>query len=85
MEGTTYKGVTVKKGDRIKVQAPTITVTGTVVTVEHWDYDMDRQGNIVGGGWYIQMTDANVPGGFSYWKQGCDGGKIVEINGKEVK
>jgi hypothetical protein len=74
--GATYKGVTVKVGDRITVQAQGIAVTGTVVTADHYGEE---------DGWYIQMTDANVPGGFSYWKQGFDGGRITHINGKEVK
>ena len=81
----TYKGITVKVGDRITIQGPAATVTGKVVTVEHWNFDFDRHGNIVGGGWYIQLTEANVQGGFSYWKQGMDGGRITHINGKEIR
>lgn len=81
----TYKGVTVKVGDQITIQALARTVTGKVVTVEHWDFDFDHHGNIAGGGWYIQLTEANVQGGFSYWKQGWDGGRITHINGKEIR
>lgn len=64
--------LTISVGDRIKVRAQGITVEGTVHTVAYWEGD---------GGWYIEMLDANVPGGYSYWKQGVDGGHIEEVNG----
>ncbi len=75
MGSVTHEGFTISVGDRITVKAQGLKVTGTVVTVEHNGPD----------GWYIQMNEANVPGGFSYWKQGIDGGKIVEHNNKEVQ
>lgn len=69
----TYEGLTVKVGDEIAVQAQGIVVKGKVLTVDHYGaYD----------GWYIQMSPANVPGNFSYWKQGIDGGNIIAINGE---
>jgi hypothetical protein len=66
-------------GDRIAIQVQGRLIIGSVESAE--DYGND-------GGWYIEMTRANVPGGYSYWKQGSDGGKIVQVNGvnwEEVK
>ena len=62
------KGKVIIKGDKITIKAKGITVTGRVISVE-W--------NGVEDGWYIELTEANVPGGYSYWKQGIDGGDIV--------
>lgn len=69
MQATDGK-VTVKKGDRVTINAQGIRVTGTVVNVYHWGAD----------GWDIETTDANVPGGYSRWKQNQDGGEIVQVN-----
>lgn len=66
---------TVEKFDTVVVAAQGIKVTGQVLTA-HWWGEKD--------GWYIEMSPANVPGGYSYWKQGSDGGKLVSINGKEI-
>lgn len=71
----TYKGLTVREGDSITIRAQAISVTGTVVTVEHNGPD----------GWYIQLKYANVPGNFSYWKQGIDGGRITHVNSVPVE
>lgn len=64
----------IKKGDLIKIKAQGITVIGEVYSAEYYDPE----------GYYIEVTRANVPGGFSYWKQRYDGGKIVSINGKNI-
>jgi len=66
----------IEVGDSIVVVAQGYRVKGTVISVSRWGDDM---------GWYIEMDNANVPGGYSYWKQYYDGGYIVEHNGKEVK
>jgi hypothetical protein len=65
----------VVKGDVVVIKAQGITVKGEVLSADYWG-DKD--------GWYIELTKANVPGGYSYWKQRFDGGKLVEVNGKEV-
>ncbi len=67
--------VTVNVGDSITIEAKGIRVTGKVYSVDFWG------GN---DGWYIELVNANVPGGYSYWKQGFDGGSIVELNGKSL-
>jgi len=67
---------TIEKGSIVTIQAQGIQVTGKVLSADNW-----------GGkdGWYIEMTEANVPGGYSYWKQGQDGGTLVEVNGVPYK
>jgi hypothetical protein len=45
-------------------------------------YSADHNGER--DGWYIELKNANVTGGYSYWKQGYDGGRILSINGKKV-
>lgn len=67
--------VEIKKGDTVSIRARGITVTGTVLSANHWGDD---------GGWYIELDDANVPGGYSYYKQGQDGGNVVKVNGEKV-
>lgn len=64
----------IKVGDRITIAAMDIKVTGDVVSCSYYR----------GDGWDIELDNANVPGGWSHWKQWQDGGRIVEINGKEV-
>lgn len=71
----TAKGLTVEVGNSITISVQNIWVKGTVHSVEHYDDN----------GWYIELVDANVPGGYSYWKQIQDGGEIVEVNGTKVK
>jgi hypothetical protein len=66
----------IEKGSIVVIKAQGITVTGKVLTADNWG---DRDG------WYIEMTEANVPGGYSYWKQGQDGGKLVSVNGVPVE
>lgn len=66
-------------GDRIAIQSQGRLVIGFVESA--YDYGQD-------GGWYIELVRANVPGGYSYWKQDHDGGNIVQVNGvnwEEVK
>lgn len=57
----------IKKGDTVTVNAQGIRVTGTV-------HSADNYGDT---GWYIELTGADVPGGYSYWKQRDDGGFIT--------
>ena len=59
---------TVHKGDRITIHALGITVIGTVLTANYWAPP---------DGWYIEIALDN--GGYSYWKQGLDGGEIVSV------
>lgn len=73
LRGTDGK-ITVSRGDIITVRAQGIAVTGVVATVSHCS-----------DGWYIEIDEANVPGGWSYWKQPCDGGRITMLNGKVVE
>lgn len=61
-------------GDRIIVRVDSFSVEGTVHSAAHYGED----------GWYIEMIEASVPGGVSYWKQGIDGGQIISINGVAV-
>jgi hypothetical protein len=66
-------GLEVNKGDKIKIRAQGINVSGTVVSVDYYGED----------GWQIELTDANVPGGYSSWKQREDGGDIIEVSKKK--
>lgn len=70
------------KDDKIAVMVQGITVRGTV-------YSADWYG--VRDGWYIEITNAefenrplNFTGNYSYWKQGNDGGRIIELNGQPI-
>ena len=58
----------IEKGDKVTIQVQGIEVTGEVYSANHYGKD----------GWYIELTNANVSGGYSYWKQGQDGGDIIE-------
>jgi hypothetical protein len=64
----------VNKGDVVTIDAQGLLVTGTVYSADWWE----------SGGWYIELTNANVPGGYSYWKQRYDGGDLVIVNGVKV-
>lgn len=64
------QGRTVYPGDQITIAAQGTTVTG-IVTSAHWFGPQD--------GWYIELTNATVPGGYAYWKQRWDGGDVVAI------
>jgi len=64
-----------KPGDIIAIKAKGITVRGTILSACYYGPE---------DGWYIELINANVPGGYSYWKQGLDGGKIVEVNGRHI-
>lgn len=64
----------IEKGDKITIAAMGLKVKGTVTSVNYYDYT----------GYYIELTDANVPGGYSYWKQRDDGGMVIEINGRAM-
>ncbi len=74
----------VQPGDRVCIAAQGMVVCGIVHSASHYSFDRNKDGKIVGGGWYIELVKANVPGGASYWKQGCDGGHIILINDKAV-
>ncbi len=65
----------INKDDQVEIAAQGIIVRGTVLTAQ-WYGERD--------GWYIEMDHANVPGGYSYWKQGYDGGRINKVNGLTV-
>jgi len=60
---------TINKGDTVTIKAQGITVTGTVLSAEHYE----------DSGWYIEMNNTNVPGGYSYYKQRYDGGEVVSV------
>jgi hypothetical protein len=64
----------IERGQSIVVSAMGRTVKGTVLSAS--DYGRSD-------GWYIEIGECNVPGGYSYWKQGLDGGRIVSVDGKE--
>lgn len=68
-----HNGIIINKGDDITIKARGLTVTGKVHSV-NWFED---------AGWYIEIEEANVPGGYSYWKQHYDGGHVVSVNGGE--
>jgi len=65
----------VNKGDTVVIAAQGIRVRGEVMSAE---YNGPRSG------WYIELINANVPGGYSYWKQRYDGGKLVSVNDKVI-
>ena len=60
--------VRVLTSDRITIHAQGVTVSGTVISAIFWGPP---------DGWYIEITLNN--GGYSYWKQGLDGGEIVSV------
>lgn len=62
----------IPKGTPVVIKAQGLTVRGEVISAEHYGS---------GDGWYIELGNANVPGGYSYWKQGQDGGELVEVDG----
>lgn len=66
----------IERGDQIKIKVSGCVYEGTVLTANdytEWD----------NGGWYIEFM-SNHGNGYAYWKQGEDGGKIIELNGKAV-
>ena len=63
--------VIVLTGDRITIRAQGVTVSGTVLSAIFWGSP---------DGWYIEITPDN--GGYSYWKQGLDGGEIVAVESR---
>ena len=65
--------MTINQGDAVKITAQGLTVTGEVLTAN--DYKED-------GGWYIELLDAK--GKYYYWKQGIDGGTLLEVNGQKL-
>lgn len=70
---TDNKNVEVKKGDQIAIRAQGITIKGTVISA-NWYGPTD--------GWYIETSTES--GGYSYWKQGQDGGQLRFVNGLGV-
>lgn len=70
---TTTNGI--KEGDMVTIEAKGTKVTGKVISACNYGTD---------GGWYIELGGASVPGNYSYWKQGYDGGNITAINGQPV-
>jgi hypothetical protein len=68
--------IKIQKDDVVTIHALSRTVKGRVISAEYYG-EQD--------GWYIELTDANVPGGYSYWKQGMDGGYIVTVDNKPSK
>jgi hypothetical protein len=74
MGSATGNGLTISVNDNIVVAAQGLRIRGDVVSVNYYDE----------AGWYIEITNANVPGGYSYWKQRDDGGHVIEINGISV-
>lgn len=65
--------VKIETGDTVKFRAQGRTFEGKVLTA-------DNNGNKYG--WYIEMIDNND--GYVYWKQGHDGGELLEVNGQPV-
>ena len=59
---------TIRQGDHLTIRAQGIVISGTVLSANFWG-DKD--------GWYIEL--ATDQGGYSYWKQGCDGGEIMAV------
>ena len=66
--------IRISEGDKIKVWCQGELVEGKVISA--MDYDED-------GGWYIEMTD--LKGVYRYWRQGQDGGELLEVNDKRVE
>ena len=64
----------INKNDTVTIKAQGITVTGEVLSAEHNGKN----------GWYIELENANVPGGYSYYKQIYDGGDVVGVSKKMV-
>lgn len=57
----------IAKGDPITISAQGIVVKGIVAVAIYWQEL----------GWDIEIEQANVPGGYSRWKQWQDGGRII--------
>jgi len=58
------------KGDTVTIKAMGRTVTGKAISANFFG-EQD--------GWYIELTEANVPGGYSYYKQSYDGGNVIAV------
>lgn len=56
----------IKKGDKVTIKAQGIKVTGIVYSATFYNNE----------GWHIELIEANIPGGYSYWKQNQDGGTV---------
>ena len=62
----------IKKDDTVSIKAYGCVISGKVISAEHNDVN----------GWYIELrTDY---GGYNYYKQLYDGGKVVQVNGVDV-
>lgn len=64
----------INKGDRLTIVCGYHRITGNVHTVKFTDVK----------GWYVLLTEANVPGGGSFWRSEVNGGRIVSINGMDA-
>lgn len=73
IEVTEQEKFKVRKGDVVEIHAQGISVIGQVYSADYWKE----------GGWYIEVVNANVPGGYSYWKQRYDGGFLVKVTSVE--
>lgn len=63
---------TIKKGAIVTIEVNGLTVIGEVYSADYWGES---------DGWYIELVDTN--GVYRYWKQGQDGGKLINIEGVE--
>jgi hypothetical protein len=66
----------IKEGDLVEISSQGRVITGTVISAGFWGWTE--------GGWYIELENANVAGGYSYYKQEFDGGEVTKINGVSV-
>lgn len=62
---------TIEKGTEVAIMFNGRKIKGTVISARNWG------GN---DGWYIELTRED--GGYGYWKQGPDGGALVEVGGE---
>lgn len=61
-------GKTIKKGSMVTIKVNGVIVKGEVYSADFWGNE---------DGWYIELVDIN--GVYRYWKQGEDGGELLEV------
>lgn len=65
--------LTIEKDSKVAIMFNGNKIEGKVLTANNWGPE---------DGWYIEMIDTF--GNYRYWKQGPDGGEVIEVDGENV-